>query len=278
MINRYDWQRMTGQLKHLLIALSFSIIPQYAISGEEPIEHALPEFEAQYAVQKLGIKLAEAVYRLLYTDSGYQFTQNTTLYGAATLLGDDTVSAVSYVDQVRGNLLLKQHTYTQTGREKNKDEDIEIKWQTYKNTLKGDITGIVRSKPIALKTNSEIWDVLSFQIPLMIEADITTREYPYQAILKGEIDTYNFVLTESKKVTYADREYTALHLVRTDPKRDRQLHIWLIPELHNIPVIVENIRDGKQHSRMQLESVRFDLEQPLTDDLQKDDLDNVDEY
>jgi hypothetical protein len=67
-------------------------------------------------------------------------------------------------------------------------------------------------------------------------------------------------------------------MVRTDPKRNRQLHIWLIPELNNIPVIVENIRDGKQHSRMQLESVRFDMENPLIDDLEKDDLENQDDF
>ena len=55
-------------------------------------------------------------------------------------------------------------------------------------------------------------------------------------------------------------------MVRTDPKRDRQLHIWLLPELHNIPVIVENYRDGKEHSRMQLESVKFNFDKPLVDD------------
>ena len=233
--------------------------------------HALPEFTAKYAIQIFGIKLAEAHYQLSYTDKGYKFTQDTNLYGAASLFGADTVSAVSYVDEVSDNLLLRKHSYKQTGREKNKDEDIDISWQTHKNTLTGKISGLVRSKQIDLRTDAEIWEVLSFQIPLMIEADENTKEYPYKAILKGEIDDYIFILKSEKKSMFAGKEYKIIQLVRTDPNRDRQLHIWLIPALNNIPVIIENYRDGKQRSRMQLESVSFNHATPYTDQQIDDD-------
>jgi hypothetical protein len=232
--------------------------------------HKLPEFNAQYAVQKYGIKLAEANYQLAYTDKGYKFTQNTNLFGMASMFASDSVSVVSHVDEIGDNLLLTKHSYRQTGREKNRDEDINILWNTHKNMLSGKITGVVRSKEIELQTNTEIWDVLSFQIPLMIEASENIKEYPYRAILKGEIDNYDFILTSSKKIVFADKEYKMIQLVRTDPDKNRQLHIWLIPALHNIPVIVENYRDGKIHSRMQLESVSFNNEVALTD-LQTDD-------
>ena len=233
--------------------------------------HKLPEFNAQYAVQKFGIKLAEAHYLLAYTDKGYKFTQNTNLFGIANMFADDTVSVVSHVDEIGDNLLLTEHRYRQTGREKNRDEDINILWNTHKNMLSGKITGLVRSKKIDLRTNTEIWDVLSFQIPLMIEANENIKEYPYWAILKGEIDSYNFILTSSKKITFAEKEYKMIQLVRTDPDKNRQLHIWLIPALNNIPVIVENYRESKLHSRMQLESVSFNNEAPLTDQQTDDD-------
>jgi hypothetical protein len=226
-------------------------------------EHALPEFTARYGIYKFGIKLAEATYQLGYTDKGYKFTQNTELYGIASMFASDSVSAVSYVDESGENLLLRKYTYIQTGREKNRDEDIDIKWKTYKNTLQGKITGVSRSEPVDLQTDSEIWDILSFQIPLMIEADENIKEYPYHAILGGEINDYTFVLTSSKTVSFAGKEYKAIQLVRTDPEKDRQLHIWLLPALHNLPVIIENYRDGKEHSRGELESVSFNNEAPL---------------
>jgi len=235
------------------------------ISSNTFAAHALPEFSARYAVQKFNIKLAEAHYQLNYTDTGYKFTQDTKLSGIASMFAADTIDASSYVDEDGDNLLLRKHTYIQTGHEKNKDEAFDILWRTPKNTLSGTITGVFRGKKVKLNIDSEVWDVLSFQIPLMIEANANIKEYPYKAILNGEIDTYNFVLTSTKKITFSNKEYTALQMVRTDPTRDRQLHIWLLPELHNIPVIIENYRDGKEHSRMQLESVSFNNEETYTD-------------
>jgi len=253
---------------HLLrsLILVSVILTQNVFAGQ-----ALPEFKAIYGIHKFGMKLAEAHYDLSYTDKGYKFTQNTILHGVASMFADDSVSAVSYVDEIGDNLLLRKHTYIQTGREKNRDEDIDILWNTYKNTLSGKITGVVRSKKIDLRTNTEVWDMLSFQIPLMIEADENIKEYPYTAILKGEIDDYLFVVKSSKKVNFAEKEYKIIQLVRTDPVKNRQLHIWLAPALNNLPVIIENYREGKIHSRGELESISFNNEAPITDKKIEDD-------
>lgn len=223
----------------------------------------LPEFSAQYAVQKYGVKLAEATYQLSHTATGYKFTHNSKLHGFAGMLGGDTVSAVSYIDEIDGNLLLKKHSYIQTGREKNKDEDFSIQWVTSSIPVHGKISGVVRSKNINLETDTAVWEPLSFQIPLMIEANENVKEYPYNAILKGEIDAYNFVLTSSKTVTFANKQYQLLQMVQTDTDKNRQLHIWLAPELNNMPMIIVNYRDGKEHSRMQLESVQFNNDKPI---------------
>lgn len=232
-------------------------------------EHALPEFDANYAIQAFGIKVAKAQYKLSYTETGYQFTQKTSLYGVAKLFRTDAVDIVSYIDEVGDKLLLQKHRYRQTGEEKNRDEDFSIHWNTsegaLKNPLKGKITGIVRSKEINIETDTAVWEVLSFQIPLMIEANKDTKEYPYKAVLKGEIDTYKFVLTSIKSIDFAGKKYQALQVVRTDPRRDRQLKIWLLSELNNIPVLIEEYRDGKIRSRMQLESVKFNDEKPISD-------------
>ena len=202
--------------KHLyLLRISTFIAAIFAQSVSAG--HDLPEFTARYGIQKFGIKLAEAEYQLSYTDKGYKFTQNTELHGMASMFASDTVSATSYVDAIGDNLLLRKHIYIQTGREKNRDEDIDILWNTYKNTLKAKITGVVRSKQIALQTDSEVWDMLSFQIPLMIEFDENVKEYPYRALLKGEIDDYKFVLGSSKKINFAGKEYKIIQLIRTDP-------------------------------------------------------------
>ena len=227
-------------------------------------DNALPEFTAKYAIQKFGIKLAEAEYQLRYTDTGYKFTQKTKLYGVASMFRDDSVNAVSFVDNINGQLLLKKHSFKQTGKEKNRDEDFAIQWHTDNEKLSGKISGMVRSQPIQHNINTPVWEVLSFQLPLMIDAKTSKKDYPYNALLKGEIATYNFELTNNKTIVFADKDYQTLHLVRKDQQKDRQLHLWLAPAMHNLPIVIENYRDGKEHSRMQLESVQFNNDKTIT--------------
>ena len=237
--------------------------------------HTLPEFSARYAVKKFGIKLAEAHYQLHYTKAGYRINQNTDLYGIAVYFSNYAVAAVSHVDEDGDKLLLRKHTYILSGSDDDRNEDIDILWQTPGNTLDGSVSGIVRGEKIELSTDSEVWDLLSFQIPLMIEANEKVKEYTYRALLVGEINTYTFELTEIKKVMFNDKEYDALRMVSADPDRDRQLHLWLLPELHNIPVLIEDYRDGYRRYSGQLESVSFNNEEPYiemqTDDEDEDD-------
>ena len=231
----------------------------------------LPEFSTRYGVEKYGIKVAEAHYQLSHTKSGYTFSQNTKLHGLASMFGNDSVSAISFIDKVGDRLLLTKHKYTQTGREKNRDEEFEILWHTDKDALNGKITGLVRGEKIILQTQSEVWEALSFQIPLMIDANINIKEYPYKAILKGKIDTYNFILKSTKEVSYAGNSYKALQMVRTDPHKNRQLHIWLLPDLNNIPIMIETYRKGKLDTHMQLESLQFSNANPLIATTDEDD-------
>lgn len=234
-------------------------------------DRALPEFEAQYAIELFGLKAAEAHYNLSYTDTGYKFTQSTRLYGIASVFRNDTVDAVSYIDRIGDQLLLQKHQYIQTGEEKNKNREFSIEWDRSVKPVKGTISGIVRGEQIDLQSEGPVWEALSFQIPLMIEVNENVKDYPYHAILKGEINTYHFVLTSSREIAFATKKYQALQMVRKDPNRNRQLHIWLLPELHNIPVIIENYRDGKIHSRMQLETVKLNNEKTLIQDIDTDD-------
>jgi len=240
--------------------------------------HALPEFSARYAVKKFGIKLAEAHYQLHYTKTGYRINQNTDLYGIAVYFSNYAVAAVSHVDEDNDKLLLRKHTYTLSGSDDDRNEDIDIHWQAPKDTLDGVVSGIVRGQEIELSTDSEIWDLLSFQIPLMIEANEEVKEYTYRALLVGEINTYIFVLDDIKKVMFNDKEYNALRMVCADPDRDRQLHLWLLPELHNIPVLIEDYRDGYRRYSGQLESVSFNNEKPYIDKRTGDVNENEDDF
>lgn len=250
--------------------MKITLIKQFVIFAAIVFSHnllaqkALPEFYAKYAIKVFGLKVAIAHYKLKYTKTGYVFTQNTDLYGVVTYFRDDTVRVASYVDQVGDQLLLQKYTYIQTGEEENKDEEFSIQWDTSTTPAKGKISGIVRSKEINLETSTPVWEPLSFQLPLMLDANKDTKKYHYQAVIKGEIEPYDFILRSTKTIRFANKEYLALQVVYSDPNRDRQLHVWLLPALHNIPVFIESYRDGSVNSRAQLESVKFNNDKTLS--------------
>jgi hypothetical protein len=215
------------------------------------------------------MKLAEAQYQLSQTDTGYKFTQHTGLHGIARLIRSDSLSATSLIDQVDDQLLLKRHTYSQTGQENHINEDFTIQWDSSAVPPKGRISGMVRNKKAKLVTDKPVWDVLSFQIPLMLDAKPEKKDYRYSAIIEGKLDTYNFVQKSQKTISFAGKAYLALQMVRTHPTKNRELHVWLAPELQNMPLLIENYRNGKIHVRAQLEKLQFHNEQPL-DDIIKD--------
>ena len=247
-----------------LIMFSASILLALPVASVDAAGR-LPAFTATYGIEKYGVKLAEATYTLSHTQDGYRFNQETQLSGMANLFSDDSISAVSYIEVGDNGMLLKKHRYIQTGKEKNRDEDFSIKWNSDGQGLSGHITGVVRSQPVDLEVDKPVWDMLSFQIPLMQEASENRKRYPYYALLKGELDTYFFDLVATEDITFAAKKYRALKLVRVNPEKKRELRIWLLPELNNIPAVVENMRDGKQHSYMKIESVSFEGKTPIAD-------------
>lgn len=254
--------------------LIISILLSSLLCSNAFATYELPEFTAKYAVKKFGIKLAEAKYRLRYTETGYKMLQNTDLYGLAVYLSDYAVAAESHVDKNSDNLLLRKHIYVLSGSDEDKNEDIDFLWNFEGRKVSGAASGIVRGQEINVDAEDETWDLLSFQIPLMIEAREDIKEYSYNAIIQGEINDYTFELRELKKVTFANKEYSALRMVCPDPKRDRELHIWLLPELHNIPVLIQNYREGRVHYSGSLESVQFNDDAPILDE-GIDDADNA---
>lgn len=257
----------------LMLAHTVTVLASASLQSEAISNHpSLPDFDARYAVQKYGLKLATATYTLHRNENTYHIAQHTELYGVAALFRNDTVRASSHVTLYKGQPRLQDFTYIQTGKEKNRDEELHFSYPDNPpdTTL---IKGVSRSQPINVKTQGAVWDILSFQIPLMMEARPDIKTYPYKAIINGELDQYTFNLVSTGSFQFADRDYQTLEVVRNDPVKNRQLHIWLAPELHNLPVIIENYRDGELHSRMQLEQVQFDHQPVMQDNLDEADFD-----
>jgi hypothetical protein len=76
--------------------------------------------------------------------------------------------------------------------------------------------------------------------------------------MKGEFKRYLFENAGSEKVEYNSELFNAIKIVGRETKRDRAMYVWLVPELHNLPVKIEQWKEGELKSTVLLESVTFE--------------------
>ncbi len=231
-------------------------MPGYSLAKELP-----HEFTANYALEMFGTVLARAKYTLEHTENGVAMTQSTWPVGLAALLRDDRIDVRSDMVVNDGKVLLVNYDYVHTGDDKNRDVRIKIDWQTGDQQQPvGRATGVYEGAQIAIDVNKPVWDPLSIQVPIMLDANKNLPPHEHGLFMKGEFKSYLFENHGEETVSFNGKDFVSVKIGGRELERDRAMYVWLIPELHNIPVKIEQWKDGKLKSTVFLESVSFEDE------------------
>jgi hypothetical protein len=242
----------TAIIKHV-IALAIALLP--AVSSARDLPH---EFSAVYTLEMFNTTLARATYTLKHTENGLFMEQSTRPVGLIALLRDDKIDVRSEMVINDGQILLVSYDYKHTGDDKDRDVNFDIKWHPVENnTLNGTATGIYEGHEVDLDISQPVWDPLSIQVPLMIDADKNMPPHEHGMFLKGEFKFYLFENLGKEDVIFNEKEYTAIKIVGKETKRDRAMYAWLVPDLHYLPVKIEQWKNGELKSTVRLESAHF---------------------
>ena len=227
-----------------------------------PLAKELPhEFTAHYALEMFGTVLARAKYTLEHTENGLSMTQSTRPAGLASLLRDDKLDVRSDMIVDNGQILLVSYDYIHTGDDKDRDVRFRIKWQADGGQQPvGTASGVYEGKPVHITVENPVWDPLSIQVPIMLDANKNLPPHKHGLFMKGEFKNYLFENHGEQTISLNDQEYTAVKIGGRETERDRAMYVWLIPELHYVPAIIEQWKEGKLKSTVYLESVSFNDE------------------
>ena len=249
--------RSINRLRFVVTGLLFLLASQPLLAA--PAAKELPhEFSANYALEMFGTILARATYTLKHTENGLTMTQSTRPVGLAALLRDDRIDVRSDMVASDGQLLLVNYTYTHTGDEKDRDVRFKINWQASNNKkLVGKATGVFEGKNVDIDIDKPVWDPLSIQVPIMLDANKNLPPHEHGLFMKGEFKHYLFENHGNENVTFNDAEFTAIKIAGRETKRDRAMYVWMIPDLHYIPAKIEQWKNGKLKSTVILERVSF---------------------
>jgi len=237
-----------------LSLLAFLLTPVAAPAKELP-----HEFTANYEVEVYGIVLARATHTVEHTDNGISMEVYTRPAGLMTLVSDDEVVVHADLVTNNGQLLLVNYEYTHTGDEEDDDVRFNISWQkNHEQKLIGKGTGIYDGEKINIDFDKPIWDPLSAQALIIVNADKNIAQQEHGLFLKGGLKQYLFENHGKEKISFNETEFTALKTVIKETERDRVIYVWMVPEFNNIPIKYERWKNGKLQSAILLRSVTFE--------------------
>ena len=234
----------------------------------------LPQkFEANYTLEMYGITLAEATHKLEQTDKGLSMSVNTRPVGLLAFLYDGHIDIRSEIEKDNGQLLLVNHDYSH--KENNGDSDdsedsnddekpdnttvrYKIDWvNNQKKGPAGNVTGTYKGETININSDQPVWDPLSIQALIIINADKESESQKHGLLMKGELKHYILENQGKEKIRLNGTNMTALKTFIKEADRDRVIYVWMLPEYHNIPVKYEHWKNGELKTTILLQSVTF---------------------
>lgn len=242
--------------------LTFLLVPATTLADELP-----QKFEARYTLEMYGITLAEAIHKLEHTDNGLSMSVNTRPVGLLAFLYDGHIDIRSEIEKENGQLFLVNHDYSHNEDNGNDDEDVpdnstvryKIDWiNNQEKRPAGNVTGIYKGETININSDQPVWDPLSIQALIIINADKETVSQKHKLLMKGELRHYIFENQGKEQIRLNGTDMTALKTFIKEADRDRVIYVWMLPEYHNIPVKYEHWKNGDLKTTILLQSVTFE--------------------
>ena len=238
----------------LAILLAYLLTPAAVLANELP-----HKFVANYTLEMFGITLAKATHKLEQTENGLSMEVVSYPVGLLAFLYDGHVDIRSDVTIDNGQLLLVNHDYTHSEDEEHTTVRYEIDWlNDQEKGPTGNVTGIYKGEALNLSSDEPVWDPLSIQALIILNADKESASYEHGLLMKGELKHYLFENLGKDTISFNGTDMTALKTLVKEAERDRVIYVWMLPEYHNIPVKYEHWKNGDLKSTLQLQSVTFE--------------------
>ena len=275
-------ERISAHLfkKVLTLFLTFQVI---IFTPGKVLALELPEkFEANYTLEVYGITLAKATHKLEQTEQGLSMEVYTYPVGLLAFLYDGHVDIRSDIVMENGQLLLVNHDYTHSEDDDDTTVRYEIEWlNSRENGTTGNVKGTYKGEKLNINSDEPVWDPLSVQALIIINANNESATYKHGLLMKGELRHYLFKNLGKETVRFNGTDMTALKTLVKEADRDRLIYVWMLPDHYNIPVKYEHWKNGSLKSTVRLQDVTFENggktdTMTFVEDIEEDEFDDED--
>jgi hypothetical protein len=227
----------------LLVLLAFSAA---ARSGDG----IPPDFHAEYSLFNRGVKFASNRRDFRRLDDGtFRYRTETRAAGLFRLIRRGHVVEETIWLIADDRLRPLHYRYEHVDGNAARNVAVSFDWQSRT------ITNTVDGHSWEMPAEPEVLDKLLYQLAIM--RDLSSGNSPLEYVIAdgGRAKTYRFEILGEGTVATVFGDLHAIQLVRHRPDRRRITTFWCAPELHFLPVRVENIEDDGRRTVAVLDAV-----------------------
>jgi len=215
--------------------------------AQTPDDSAIAPFVAHYEAAWKGISVGTSEIQLTRgTEPGhYLYTWTITARGIFRIAYSDDLVQKSWLSVIDNHVRPDKYS----GKEGSSSVEIAFDWQNRR------ATGVSETKPVDIKLQDGIQDVMSIQVEVMLDLKNGNLPKTFQIIDKDQLKEFNYTQEGNAKIRTAIGELDTVIVTSQRTGNNRILRMWFAPSLGFVPVQAERSRDGKIEITMRLKSV-----------------------
>lgn len=216
---------------------------------------SITAYEASYELVYKGRSAGESVFSVSHNaaDGSYRFTSNSRLRGIiGRLVAPRPVVEESRFRFEQDRIRPVEFHYEDGSRKGEDNYEVVFDWEAGVATL----TTENGSRDIALEPDA--LDRGTSQVAVMLDAARGTTPETYRIIDDDGLEVYEVTKLGPAATTTGIGEIETIRFSQQRIGSSRSTVLWTAPELHHLPVRIEQIRDGEPQTVFVLQSVEFD--------------------
>lgn len=217
--------------------------------------NVLTPFRADYSLMRNSLGLGISSFTLSRDAGVYSYKSVAHASGLAALFSSSTITQESRFTLMDGRPRAVSYRYDDSGKPEDA-ESIHFDWSNGSATTEED----GRQKDKLLTPNTS--DVQMIQ--LMIAADVAAgrAQRSYRLLDHGEITRYTAKALPDAPLKVGGKSYSTKVVQLYNAERGRTITVWLAPELHYLPVQIQQAQSDKATITLTLQKAAFDAPAP----------------
>lgn len=232
---------------------SIRIIAMVLLGAAAPsLAASLTPYTAHYGVTTHGIGVGVAQFELTpMKDAHWKFSSESHTTGVVSLFRSDKIRQSSTFDVAKdGSLRARSYRYAYAGDD-DRDQHIVFEWA---DNIAHDY---YRGDTVSIRIPDGASDPFLAQLKLSKRVAHGMVKGLFPVVNRNKLEIYHLKVVGTGNIKVPAGKFRVVRVERNDPGSSRKTVFWLAPDLHYVPVKVQQLKNDKAVFRLALKSIRF---------------------